>query len=252
MGTPLTRDNTTQSIQHNRLTPTRRKAITRSRSRSRTSINWLSLRSPSSSRIRRSPNNCLGYPCGRLSVVKHRQLARQEGAFDAIAIKSSTDFDNMIFPMGSIFIFGSWVCEVDDEGNLQGCLVEALEAARDSLFRWSLSKISSKGLRCPNRLGPRQQLVSTWHPGRIPPRSPIHVLLKKSQALFQLDSRTRHQPFKTSIRTYFRFLPENWVTSQPDLTTWQGRIRLTPKYGRSSTEATSYQGTGRSCTNRNI
>jgi hypothetical protein len=30
--------------------------------------------------------------------------------------------------MGSIFIFGSWVCEADEKGILQGCLVEALEA----------------------------------------------------------------------------------------------------------------------------
>jgi hypothetical protein len=34
----------------------------------------------------------------------------------------------MIFPKGSIFIFVSWVCEADDKGNLQGRLVEALEA----------------------------------------------------------------------------------------------------------------------------
>jgi hypothetical protein len=33
----------------------------------------------------------------------------------------------MIFPMGSIFIFGSWVCEADDKGNLHGHLVEALK-----------------------------------------------------------------------------------------------------------------------------
>jgi hypothetical protein len=38
------------------------------------------------------------------------------------------DFDNMIFPIESIFIFGSWVCEADDKGILQGCLIEALEA----------------------------------------------------------------------------------------------------------------------------
>jgi hypothetical protein len=61
-------------------------------------------------------------------VVKHRQLARQVGAFGTIAIKSSTDFDNVIFLMGSIFIFGSWVCEMDDKGNLQEHLIEALEA----------------------------------------------------------------------------------------------------------------------------
>jgi hypothetical protein len=46
-------------------------------------------------------------------------------------IKSSTDFENMIFPMESIFIFGLWVCEVDDEGNLQGRLVEAQEAREE-------------------------------------------------------------------------------------------------------------------------
>jgi hypothetical protein len=64
-------------------------------------------------------------------VVKHRQLARQVGAFGAIAIKSSTDFDDMIFLMGSTFIFASWVCEADDKGNLHGHLVKALEAHED-------------------------------------------------------------------------------------------------------------------------
>jgi hypothetical protein len=47
------------------------------------------------------------------------------GLFSAIEINNSTDFDDMIFPMGSIFIFGSWVCKANDEGNLQGCLVKA-------------------------------------------------------------------------------------------------------------------------------
>jgi hypothetical protein len=34
----------------------------------------------------------------------------------------------MIYPSRSIFIFKSWICEVDSEGNLQGCLVEAQKA----------------------------------------------------------------------------------------------------------------------------
>jgi hypothetical protein len=34
----------------------------------------------------------------------------------------------MIFPKGSIFIFGSWVCEADDKANLQGRLIKTLEA----------------------------------------------------------------------------------------------------------------------------
>jgi hypothetical protein len=41
------------------------------------------------------------------------------------------DFDNMIFPTGSIFIFGSWICEADSEGNLQGRLIEARKASEE-------------------------------------------------------------------------------------------------------------------------
>jgi hypothetical protein len=37
----------------------------------------------------------------------------------------------MIFPMGSTFIFGTWVCEADDKGHLHGRLVETLEAHDD-------------------------------------------------------------------------------------------------------------------------
>jgi hypothetical protein len=37
----------------------------------------------------------------------------------------------MIIPMGSTFIFGSWVYEADNEGNLYGRLVEAPEAHED-------------------------------------------------------------------------------------------------------------------------
>jgi hypothetical protein len=37
----------------------------------------------------------------------------------------------MIFLTGSIFIFGSWICEADSEGNLQGHLVEAQKAHKE-------------------------------------------------------------------------------------------------------------------------
>jgi hypothetical protein len=73
-------------------------------------------------------------------VVKHRQLTRQVGAFGTITIKSSTDFDDMIFPMGSIFIFGSWVCEANDKGNLHGHLIEALEAHEDLTLSTKLTE----------------------------------------------------------------------------------------------------------------
>jgi hypothetical protein len=57
-------------------------------------------------------------------VVKHQQPARQVGAFGGFVPESSMDLDNMTFSMGSTFIFGSWICEVDNNGKLQGCLLE--------------------------------------------------------------------------------------------------------------------------------
>ena len=57
-------------------------------------------------------------------MVKHRQLARQVGAFGEFASESSTDLVNMIFSTGSTFIFGSWICEVGNDGKLQSRLLE--------------------------------------------------------------------------------------------------------------------------------
>ena len=56
-------------------------------------------------------------------MVKHRQLARQVGAFGDFASESSMDLDNMIFPTESTFIFGSWICEAGDDGKLQNRLL---------------------------------------------------------------------------------------------------------------------------------
>jgi hypothetical protein len=61
-------------------------------------------------------------------------------AFGTITIKSSTNFDNMIFLKGSIFIFGSWVCEADDESNLQGRLVKTLKARKELTLPTKLTK----------------------------------------------------------------------------------------------------------------
>jgi len=57
-------------------------------------------------------------------MVKHRQLARQVGAFGEFASESSTDLVNMIFSTGSAFIFGLWICKADDNDKLQGRLLE--------------------------------------------------------------------------------------------------------------------------------
>jgi hypothetical protein len=56
---------------------------------------------------------------------------RQVGAFGGFASKSSTNLNNIIFSMGSTFIFGSWICEVDDKGKLQGHLLEDQENQED-------------------------------------------------------------------------------------------------------------------------
>jgi hypothetical protein len=44
------------------------------------------------------------------------------------------DLDNMIFSTGSTFIFGSWICEADDKGKLQGRLLEDQENQQDFAF----------------------------------------------------------------------------------------------------------------------
>jgi hypothetical protein len=46
----------------------------------------------------------------------------------------------MIFLKGSVFIFGSWVCKADDEGNLQGCLIKTLEAYEELALPMKLTK----------------------------------------------------------------------------------------------------------------
>jgi hypothetical protein len=72
-------------------------------------------------RVLRTPKpfeHRLGYPRGELPIIKHRQLARQVGAFGDSAVESSVDHDNMIFSVGTAFIFGSWIYEADDNDKL--------------------------------------------------------------------------------------------------------------------------------------
>ena len=64
-------------------------------------------------------------------MVKHRQLARQVGAFGHFAFESSMDLDNMIFSTGSTFIFGSWIYEANNNGKLQGRLLEDSDHHQD-------------------------------------------------------------------------------------------------------------------------
>ena len=53
-------------------------------------------------------------------MVKHRQLARQVGAFDEFFLESSVDLDlKMTFPAGTTFVFGSWICKAGGDGKLR-------------------------------------------------------------------------------------------------------------------------------------
>jgi hypothetical protein len=67
-------------------------------------------------------------------MVKHRQLARQVGAFGGFEIERSMDLDNMIFSTGSTFTFGSWICEADSQGKLQGRLLEDRKDQEDLIL----------------------------------------------------------------------------------------------------------------------
>jgi hypothetical protein len=40
-------------------------------------------------------------------------------AFGEFMLESSMDFGNKIFPVGSSFVFGSWICVIDNDGRLQ-------------------------------------------------------------------------------------------------------------------------------------
>jgi hypothetical protein len=46
----------------------------------------------------------------------------------------------MIFSMGSTFIFRSWICEADDQGKLQGRLLEDQENQGDLTLSARLTK----------------------------------------------------------------------------------------------------------------
>jgi hypothetical protein len=115
-------------------------------------------------------------------VVKHRQLARQVGAFDAIAIKSSMDFNDMIFPLGSIFIFGSRIYEMDDKGNLHGHLVEALEAHEDLTL---LTKLTNDLEKLP--VSEPTRALTTINPDWTPKRSlnPTRDRFESTSSFFQ-------------------------------------------------------------------
>jgi hypothetical protein len=68
----------------------------------------------------------------------------QVGAFEAIMTKSSTDFDDIIFPPGSVFVFGSWVYKTDEKENLQGRFVETQEDHGEFILSTGLGDLAER------------------------------------------------------------------------------------------------------------
>ena len=183
--------------------------------------------------------NCPGYPRGRLSVVKHRQLARQVGAFGEFASESSTDLVNMIFSTGSAFIFGLWICKADDNDKLQGRLLKDLDHHEDlTISATTADQITGKLARLVMSDPTQISRPTVFHagPSSFPlglHNATIQSSLENSpssfpaglqnaastyqefnseniqsslRVLFWRGSRTRHQPIKNSTRKAFRVL----------------------------------------------
>jgi hypothetical protein len=58
------------------------------------------------------------------------------------------DLNNMIFSMGSTFIFRSWIYEVNDKGKLQGRLLEDQENQEDLTLPARSTKELAERLSC--------------------------------------------------------------------------------------------------------
>jgi hypothetical protein len=71
------------------------------------------------------------------------------------------DFDDMIFLMGSTFIFRSWVCKANNEGNLHGCLIKALEAHEDLTLSTGLAEDLAERFLCLTMPESTQALTRT-------------------------------------------------------------------------------------------
>jgi len=126
-------------------------------------------------------------------VVKHQQLARQVGAFGDFASENSTDLINMIFPTGSIFIFGSWICEADDCGKLQGHLLEDSDHHEDLAISATMANQITRKLA---------RLVMS-DPTRISRPTVFHAGLQNASSTYQeFNSESIHSSFKNSPSSF--------------------------------------------------
>jgi hypothetical protein len=120
------------------------------------------------------------------------------------------DLDDMIFSMGSTFIFRSWIYEADDKGKLQGCLLKDQENQEDL----TLLARSTKELigRLSRLIMSKSVLVSPMIEFNSDSRTgsdskPIQILFMVDLVLFRWDSGTWLQFIKRSTQAYFRMIP---------------------------------------------
>jgi hypothetical protein len=161
-------------------------------------------------------------------VVKHRQLARQIGAFGGFASESSTDLDNMIFSTGSTFIFGSWICEADDDSKLQGHLLE------DSAHHEDLAILTTTTNQLAGRFTQLAMSVPTqisW-PTNFDSNSSFTSEMESylgsfydGPSSFPLGLHNMPQSIKDSTRDTFRIPSRSRVLSHLDSITWHRLIR---------------------------
>ena len=77
------------------------------------------------------------------------------------------DLDDMIFSAGTTFIFGSWICKVDDNDKLQSCLMEILvPQASPDMSTTTLDQLAEKFLHLSISDSTRTQEVTINHDSR--------------------------------------------------------------------------------------
>ena len=99
----------------------------------------------------------------------------------------------MIFSTGSTFIFGSWICEADDNGKLQGCLLEDSDHHEDLAISATMANQITRKLA---------RLVMS-DPTRISRPTVFHAGLQNASSTYQeFNSESIHSSFKNSPSSF--------------------------------------------------
>jgi hypothetical protein len=135
------------------------------------------------------------------------------------------DLDNIIFQTGSTFIFGSWICEADNNGKLQGHLFKDPDHHKEfpisttttdqltkrfaQLIVSDSNQISRPRVSDPNSSSKAKFYPSAfkkpssfWQDSRAQPKTTRITLrvLSRSRVLFHLGSTTWQNPIRDSSK----------------------------------------------------